>query len=159
MQDLVAGLLAAKGLLAGDVELGDDTLLRLATERNSLAVVADQFGAPTSAALLADVTALLLRDATQEPDAFAYGLYHLAASGSTNWHAYACYVIDRARAAGWPVKVAPQAIRAIRSDEYQTPARRPANSRLDTRRLCTTFDLHMPHWTRGIDHLLEQILQ
>jgi dTDP-4-dehydrorhamnose reductase len=135
------------------------TMLRLATERNSLAVVADQFGAPTSAALLADVTALLLRDATQEPDAFAYGLYHLAASGSTNWHAYACYVIDRARAAGWPVKVAPQAIRAIRSDEYQTPARRPANSRLDTRRLCTTFDLHMPHWTCGIDHLLEQILQ
>jgi dTDP-4-dehydrorhamnose reductase len=135
------------------------TMLRLATERDNLAVVADQFGAPTSAALLADVTALLVRDAAQQPDAFPYGLYHLAASGSATWHAYACHVIDRARAAGWPVKVAPQAIRAIRSDEYQTPARRPANSRLDTGHLCTTFDLHMPHWTRGVDHMLEQILK
>ena len=135
------------------------TMLRLATERDSLAVVADQLGAPTSAALLADVTALLVRGAAQQPEAFPYGLYHLAASGSATWHAYACHVIDRARAAGWPVKVTPQAIRAIRSDEYQTPTKRPANSRLDTRRLCTTFDLHMPHWTHGVDHMLEQILK
>ncbi|GAA5234877.1 dTDP-4-dehydrorhamnose reductase [Verticiella sediminum] len=134
------------------------TMLRLAGERDALSVVADQYGAPTSAALLADLTALLVREATLRPDTFAYGLYHAAAAGVTNWHEYACYVIERARAAGRPVRVAPDAIRAIGSADYPTPARRPANSRLDTTRLRTTFGLRLPEWREGVDRVLDQIL-
>jgi dTDP-4-dehydrorhamnose reductase len=134
------------------------TMLRLACERETLSVVADQFGAPTSAALLADVSAHLVRQATREPDTFTYGLYQAVAGGETHWHAYACHVIERARAAGKPVRVAPTAIKAIASADYPTPARRPANSRLDTRLLRTTFGLHLPDWTAGVDHILDQIL-
>ena len=133
------------------------TMLRLAADRDTLGVVADQWGAPTSAALLADVTAQLIRQASREND-FPYGLYHLAAGGETNWHAYACYVIEAARQAGKPIKVAPAAIQAITTADYPTPAQRPANSRLDTRKLRDTFGLCLPDWRVGVDHILQQIL-
>lgn len=133
------------------------TMIRLASEREALNVVADQFGAPTSAALLADLTAHLVRQATQG-DAFPYGTYHAVAGGVTNWHEYACYVIDRARAAGLPIKVAADAIRPIATSDYPTPAKRPANSRLSTRKLQETFNLRLPEWREGLDHILDQIL-
>lgn len=134
------------------------TMLRLASERDALSVVADQFGAPTSAALLADLTAHLVRQDSQSSGEFPYGLYHTVASGVTNWHEYACYVIERARAAGKPIRVAPDAIRAITTADYPTPAKRPANSRMDTSKLRKTFGLRLPHWQEGVDHILDQIL-
>jgi dTDP-4-dehydrorhamnose reductase len=134
------------------------TMLRLAAERETMNVVADQFGAPTSAALLADLTAHLVRQASQAGDTFPYGLYHAVASGTTNWHEYACYVIERARAAGHPVRIASAAIRPIATSEYPTPARRPTNSRLETGKLRDTFGLRLPPWQEGIDHVLDQIL-
>lgn len=133
------------------------TMIRLASEREALNVVADQFGAPTSAALLADLTAHLVRQATLG-NAFPYGTYHAVAGGVTNWHEYACHVIDRARAAGLPIKVAADAIRPIGTSDYPTPARRPANSRLSTRKLQETFNLRLPEWREGLDHILDQIL-
>ena len=135
------------------------TMLRLSAERDSLSVVADQFGAPTSAALLADLSALLVRDATRQPaTGFPYGLYHAVASGVTSWHEYACHVIERAREAGRPLRVAATAIHPISSAEYPTPAKRPTNSRLDTTKLQHTFSVNLPHWQAGVDHILEQIL-
>lgn len=134
------------------------TMLRLAQERDALSVVADQHGAPTSAALLADVTAHLVARATRDPNNFPYGLYHLAGSGVTNWHEYACYVIERARTRGLPVRAAASAISPIASADYPTAAKRPANSRLDTTKLRTTFGLHLPDWRDSIDHILEQLL-
>jgi dTDP-4-dehydrorhamnose reductase len=109
---------------------------------------------------MADVSAHLVRQAQREIDAYPYGLYHAAAGGETLGHAYACHVIERARAAGKPVRVAPGAIKAIASADYPTPARRPANSRLGTRLLRTTFGLHLPDWKAGVDpdHILDQIL-
>jgi len=133
------------------------TMIRLASKREALNVVADQFGAPTSAALLADLTAHLVRQATQG-DTFPYGTYHAVAGGVTNWHEYACYVIDRARAAGLPIKVAADAIQPIATSDYPTPARRPANSRLSTRKLQETFNLRLPEWREGLDHILDQLL-
>ena len=133
------------------------TILNLAAKREHLTVVADQFGAPTSAALLADVTALLLRESTQTPATFPYGLYHLTASGETSWHAYAAHLIASARSKGWPVKVAQDAIQAISTMEYRTAAKRPAHSRLDTTRIRNTFSLNLPEWTSGVDHILEQM--
>lgn len=133
------------------------TMLRLAAERDELNVVADQTGAPTSASLIADVTALAIRDAMRKEAAIPDGVYHLVAGGETNWHAYASHVIDMARRAGKPVRVAPDAIRAISSVDYLTPAKRPANSRLNTHKLRTTFGINLPHWKAGIDHVLQQM--
>ncbi len=135
------------------------TMLRLAGERDSLSVVGDQTGAPTSAALLADLTALLVREATHTPADFAYGLYHATAAGQTTWHAYACYVIERARSAGRTGLIDPQVIRSIASADYPTPAKRPANSVLDTRKLADTFGLRLPPWQEGVDRVLDQILR
>ena len=133
------------------------TMLRLAAERDTLSVVADQSGAPTSAALLADLTAHLVRQWSAAPPSFPYGLYHVTNAGVTNWHQYASYVIERARAAGKPVRVAPGAIKAIATSDYPTAARRPRNSLLDTQKLRTTFGLHLPDWQAGLDHILDQI--
>lgn len=134
------------------------TMLRLASERDTLSVVADQFGVPTSAALLADLTAHLIRQAFQAPENFPHGLYHAVASGATNWHEYACFVIERARAAGKLIRVAPNNIKPITTIDYPTPAKRPANSRLDTTKLRNTFGLHWPNWQEGVDHILDQII-
>ncbi|MBC2769849.1 dTDP-4-dehydrorhamnose reductase [Pusillimonas minor] len=135
------------------------TMIRLAAQRHQLSIVADQFGVPTSAALLADITAHLVREhQTSGGEGFTYGTYHAVAGGVTNWHEYACYVIERARAAGRPVLVAPDAILPITTADYPTPAQRPANSRLATAKLQQTFGLHLPHWRSGVDHILDQIL-
>jgi dTDP-4-dehydrorhamnose reductase len=134
------------------------TMLRLAAERDELRVVADQWGAPTSAALLADLTAHLLRQWQQQRDAFPFGLYHAAAAGETNWCEYARFVIGKAIAAGRALKAGPNQVRAIATADYPTPARRPANSRLDTTKFRETFDLNLPHWRDGVGQVLDQIL-
>jgi dTDP-4-dehydrorhamnose reductase len=128
------------------------TMLRLGCERERLAVVADQVGAPTGADLLADVTAHALRDARTRPE--VAGTYHVAAAGETSWHDYARFVIEWARAHGHPIKVAPQAVESVASDAYPTPARRPLNSRLDTGKLRATFGLEMPPWQTGVERML-----
>lgn len=132
------------------------TMLRLANEREQIKVVADQIGAPTGAELLADVTAHAIRRVCQQPD--LAGLYHLVAAGETSWHGYARHVIERARQAGQAIRVAPEAIVAVPSSAYPAPAPRPLNSRLDTRKLQTAFDLRLPDWQDGVDRMLGEIL-
>jgi dTDP-4-dehydrorhamnose reductase len=130
---------------------------RLASERDTLSVIDDQFGAPTGAELLADVTGHALLAATRRPS--VTGTYHLAADGETTWHGYANHVIGFARAAGHPVKVAADAICAIPASAYPTPAKRPGNSRLATQKLRHTFGLTLPHWTAGVDRVLSELLE
>ena len=132
------------------------TMLRLASERETLNVIADQIGAPTGAELLADVTAHALRMVQDSPQ--LAGTYHLVAGGETSWHGFACHVLEYARARGREFKVAPGAVKAITTAEYPTPARRPLNSRLDTRRLRETFGLHLPDWKIAVDRMLDEIL-
>ena len=135
------------------------TMLRLAGERESLSIVADQYGAPTSVALLADVTAQLVGRVRREGTAdFPFGLYHLAAGWGTTWHEYACSVIAQALQAGKPLKTSLQNIRPIATAAYPLPAKRPANSRLDTTLFRKTFNLELPDWQSGLHHVLEQIL-
>ena len=133
------------------------TMLKLAAERDALNVIADQWGAPTSAELLADVTAHVLRQAMARPA--LGGLYHCVAGGETTWHAYAQLVIEHARAAGVPIKVAADAVRPIPTTAYPTPATRPLNSRLDTSRMQTAFGLHLPDWQPGVVRMLTEHLQ
>jgi dTDP-4-dehydrorhamnose reductase len=133
------------------------TMLRLAQERDSLNVIADQFGAPTSAELLADVTAHALRSVLRESE--LGGLYHLAASGETSWHSYACFVLQQAEAAGLRLKVSSQQVGAIASSAYPTAAKRPLNSRLNTAKLETAFALQLPHWQAGVARMLSETLE
>ncbi|MGE0470223.1 MAG: dTDP-4-dehydrorhamnose reductase [Nitrospira sp.] len=135
------------------------TILQLALEREQLNIVADQHGVPTSAALLADVTAQLVRQKQREVgDHFPFGSYHVVAGGETTWCDYARFVVSEGLAAGKPLKLSPAAIRPISSSEYPTAAKRPANSRLDTGKLRTTFGLELPNWKSGVQHILQQIL-
>ena len=133
------------------------TMLKLAQERDSLKVVNDQIGAPTGADLLADVTAHAINTALQQPN--VSGLYHLVASGKTSWHEYATLVIEYARQAGLPIKVAQTAIHAVPSSEFATVAKRPLNSRLNTSKLQQTFNLHLPDWQTGVTRMLDEYLQ
>ncbi|MBL8397611.1 MAG: dTDP-4-dehydrorhamnose reductase [Candidatus Accumulibacter sp.] len=137
------------------------TILRLARERDRLEVVSDQFGAPTGAQLIADVTAHLLRTLVCRPERAATlaGIYHLVASGETNWHEYACRVIDRARRAGQPIRVATDGVIPIAGSAYPLPAPRPANSRLATDKLRDAFALCLPDWRIGVDRLLHEMFE
>jgi dTDP-4-dehydrorhamnose reductase len=132
------------------------TMLRLAQERDELKVVADQIGAPTGAELLADTTAHMVRHTMVNPN--LGGLYNLVAGGETSWHGYAQHVIEAARARGVPIRVKPEAVQAIPSSAYPTPAVRPLNSRLSTDKVRQTFGLVLPHWTAGVNRMLEEVL-
>jgi dTDP-4-dehydrorhamnose reductase len=133
------------------------TMLSLAAERDTLKVVDDQFGAPTGADLLADVTAHALRAAVANPS--LAGVYHVVAAGETTWHRYATLVIEWARAQGLPVRVAHDAIRAVPTSEFPSPARRPLNSRLATGKLRAAFGLTLPHWEPGVMRMLSEVYQ
>ncbi len=135
------------------------TMLRLAAERDSLRVIADQFGAPTSAELIADVTAQMLQRLRTDPAlaAQASGLYHLTAQGSTSWHGYAQFVIAAAAARGLPLRCASEQVQAITTADYPLPAPRPANSRLDCTKLQTTFSLFLPPWQTQVQRLIDEL--
>jgi dTDP-4-dehydrorhamnose reductase len=132
------------------------TMLRLAQERDEIKVVADQVGAPTGAELLADVSAHMIRHTMVNPA--LGGLYNVVAAGETSWHGYAQHVIEAARARGLPIRVKPEAVRAIPTADYPTPAVRPLNSRLATDKVRRNFGLTLPHWTQGVDRMLNEIL-
>ena len=131
------------------------TMLRLAKEREALTVINDQFGAPTSAELLADVTALALKAAVANPK--LAGLYHCVAGGETNWHQYARFVLEQARSLGWQLKAGPDQVAEVATAQYPTPARRPLNSRLNTTKLQSAFGLHLPHWQVHARRMLQEI--
>ncbi|MBK5378528.1 dTDP-4-dehydrorhamnose reductase [Pseudomonas sp. TH43] len=130
------------------------TMLRLAKDRETLKVIADQIGAPTGADLIADVTALAIRQVLQQPQ--LSGLYHLAASGEVSWHGYATHVIAFAQANGEQLAVT--TINLIDTTSYPTPARRPLNSRLNTQKLRDNFSLHLPDWQSGVNRMLREVL-
>jgi dTDP-4-dehydrorhamnose reductase len=132
-------------------------MLRLAAERDRLAVVDDQTGAPTGADLLADLCAHMLRSAVQRPD--VAGTYHIAAAGQTSWHGYARHVIAHARTLGRSFKATPESINPVSTADFPKPAKRPLNSRLDTGKLRDTFGLTLPAWQLGVERMLEEILR
>ena len=132
------------------------TMLRLAQERERLTVIDDQWGAPTSAELLADVTAHALRQLLKRPE--DGGLYHCVAAGETTWHSYAKYVLEHARQAQAAIKIKATEVAPVPTSAFPTPARRPHNSRLNTTRLQTTFGLTLPPWQQGVARMLTETL-
>jgi dTDP-4-dehydrorhamnose reductase len=130
------------------------TMLKLAAGRDELRVVADQWGAPTSARLLADVTARVIGELAEMDE--HWGTYHLTAAGETTWHAYASHVMERARAQGAQLQV--RHIAPIPAAGYPTPAARPANSRLDCGKLESTFNLLLPDWRLDVDSVVDTLV-
>jgi len=155
------------------------TMLRLAQERDKLTVINDQFGAPTGADLIADVTAHVLRQVTAngsaartsatpahrpvsadkdlaQTQAWA-GIYHLVASGTTTWFDYAKHVLSQAEQAQPAIKLKATEVLPVPTSAFPTPAQRPHNSRLDTRKLQTTFGLTLPPWQAGVNRMLAEL--
>ena len=135
------------------------TMLRLAQEREKMAVINDQFGAPTGAALLADITALCLqRVQPEQHEPYLSGIYHLAAAGETTWHAYAKYVLQQAQSLNPSLKYTVKEVAAVATTEFPTPAARPLNSRLNCSQLENALQLKLPAWQTGVDAMLSKIL-
>ena len=128
------------------------TMMRLAREREQLRVVCDQFGCPTWSRMIAETTALALKQilAATEQASFK-GLYHLAASGQTTWHGFAEAIIRLMPAEGKKCK----SIEGITTSEYPLPAKRPAYSVLSCEKLQKTFGLQLPDWEESLRQVVE----
>ena len=127
------------------------TMLRLGADRPELRVVADQHGCPTAAADIAQaIAAILSRSDADGP----FGTFHFVNSGAATWHALAEAVFARAAAHGRPQP----RVEAITTADYPTPARRPANSRLDTTRFVRSFGLQPRPWREAIDEVVDQLI-
>ena len=134
------------------------TMLKLASERETLNVVADQFGVPTPAKLLAKAaTALVGKLAEGDRSTFPFGCYHFAPSGETNWCDYARFVVEESIKLGAQLRLTADKIRSIRTEEYQTPAKRPQNSRLNCDLFKETYGFTFPSWEAGILDILQDI--
>jgi dTDP-4-dehydrorhamnose reductase len=128
------------------------TMMRLARERETLRVVSDQIGCPTSARLIAETTGHALRQVLLSPNAAGFsGTYHLAAAGQTSWHGFAEAIVKRMPAEGRKCS----SVQPITAAEYPAPARRPANSVLNCDPLETTFGLRLPDWEAGLNLVLD----
>ena len=126
------------------------TMLRVGAERQELRVVADQVGTPTPAALIAETTAQVLRQAPRTS-----GLWHLTASGQTSWHGFAEAIFAGAVARGL-LPHAPR-VTAITTADYPTPAARPVYSVLDCSALQREFGIVLPDWREGLDRVLDEL--
>lgn len=134
-----------------------DAVLRQTLDGKPLAVVSDQVGAPTTAALVAEVTCGVLRQVLDRADDGLAGCYHLAAAGEVSRLGYARHVLARAQAAGLPLRTGPEQVAAVASADFPSPARRPLNSRLDTSLLRARFGLILPPWQDGVDQVVDAL--
>lgn len=137
------------------------TMLRLSAERDQLKVVADQWGAPTSSNAIATAVHQLLK-VWQLNTSSQSGVYHFTNSGSTTWHGFTCAILDayeaQATGLGLPaLKVNANAVDAITTADYPTPAVRPQNSRLDQTKLNQTFGVVLPAWEQSLQEVMQQI--
>jgi len=135
------------------------TMLKLAAERDKLSVVSDQFGAPTSARMLADAVAQIVSELAEPGSYRKYGTYHVAARGETSWHGYAQVVVEKAIKLGLTLKLSPKEIKPIATKDYPMPAPRPANSRLDTTKVRTVFSVNLPKWQDEVEKVIQELVK
>lgn len=129
------------------------TMLKLASSRDKISVVADQAGAPTSAALIADVTTRLLQVRPLP------GTYHLSAAGQTTWHEYAQFAIARAGSTGMALSLNQNQVLPISTIEYPTPAKRPAYSVLSCIKLEKALSIKLPDWRLNVEQTIDSIVE
>lgn len=132
------------------------TILRLAQEREQLTIINDQFGAPTGAELLADVTAQIIPKLLINPE--LSGIYHVSPQGEATWYAYANLILAFAREKQIPIKVSSESMVPVATKDFATAAIRPLNSRLNTEKLRNTFQLYLPPWQNGVIRMLTELI-
>ena len=137
------------------------TILRLAAERDSLRIVGDQLGAPTSSACIADAVVKLVHvwQTAQENQS---GIIHFTNAGRTSWHGFSCEIVNQYNALlainGWPaLKANVENIAAISTTDYPTPAARPANSCLNNAKLKAVFGIELPPWQQGLQQVMQSL--
>jgi len=130
-------------------------MLRLGSEKEALSIINDQIGAPTGAALIADITAHALR--MIQANSGLRGIYNLAAAGETSWFDYASLIFTESEKYSTGLKV--KKLSPIKTAEYITPAKRPLNSRLDLTKIEKNFNLTLPHWQSGVRYVINEILE
>ncbi len=131
------------------------TILQLARVRDEISVVADQFGAPTSASFVADITAKLIDKVLVTNESSHFGTFHLAAAGKVSWHGYAAELLREAQKLNLKMQTTSNGIVPISSQEYDAVAPRPRNSVLDTGKIQRTFSVRMPEWQVDLRHLVQ----
>ncbi len=141
-------------------EHGDNFLkkiLRLAQTQDSLSVISDQIGVPTSASLIARVTTSCLQSSIVGTG--SSGVYNLVPEGQSNWHEYALFVLAEARNLGLPIKTTEELLLAVSTESYEAPAKRPLYSCLNTKKLQSTFDVVLPDWKQDVKSTVIKIVQ
>lgn len=134
------------------------TILRLATQRDSLSVINDQYGVPTSPSLITNVTIDAIR-AIKQQKAWPSGAYNLAPLGVSTWYEIAQTLIIMAKENGVPLTISAEDILAITTDEYPTPAKRPLNSQLETQKLSQQLSFHLPHWKDDFSAVAAEVIK
>ena len=132
------------------------TILRLVNERETLDIVADQVGAPTSSHAMAEVLVKILMHDRSDTS----GIYHLVNSGKTSWYEFAQTIVEEAnrlRLQKGKLPLLVKKINPITTDQYPTAAVRPANSELDTTKLFEDFGIRMPHWHQSLKDELNRL--
>ena len=132
-------------------------ILRLIQEEESLNIVCDQNGTPTSAKVLADATSKIIKTIFASPSFKDYGTYHIACDEYTNWHQYASFICEKAIQFGFAVNMTPLDIKPILSCENYKAALRPANSKLNTEKIKSTFMLEFPNWEVEVEETLKKL--
>lgn len=137
-----------------------NTMLRLIKDKEQLNIVADQVGTPTSAALIADVSAIAIQNMVKDGviDASLSGIYHLTAAGETSWYDYARYITSLAQQLGYAVKVTADKIHPLSTADYGSPAARPAYSVLNTSKLSKQFNVVLPDWQSLVKRTVSEVL-
>ncbi len=136
------------------------TMLMLAKSKEQLTIINDQVGTPTSASLIADVTAQALRYYLLTNDAEKIqllGHYHLVPTGVTTWYDYAQFIFDLTKKQGETLMI--KEVLPTTTDNYPTPAKRPLNSRLNNQKIQTNFQLHLPEWQQGVEQTVIELLE
>jgi dTDP-4-dehydrorhamnose reductase len=130
-------------------------ILKLIQEKNSLSVVNDQIGTPTSADAIAGVTYEIVKTILKNPNFENFGTYHLALEGAASWHQYACFINDEAIRLRLKTTMTSQDIKSISTDEHPTAAKRPMNARLNATKIKKTFMLELPNWDEQVAAILK----
>ncbi len=132
------------------------TMLKLAKTHETLNIIHDQVGSPTSARLIADITSQIIRYYQLKSNQTVFGHYHLAPNGVCSWYEYANFIFEHAKKLGLELTI--KKVNAITSKDYPTPAKRPHNSRLDTHKLQHNFDICLPQWQQNVYQTLGELI-
>jgi dTDP-4-dehydrorhamnose reductase len=134
------------------------TMLKLIEGKDSINIVTDQWGSPSSSSMLGDVTFKIVDLIFKNKNFNGYGTYHVTSEGDTNWHAYGSFIASEAMKLNTKIKCIPQHIYPILTSEYPTAAKRPPNSRLNTDKIKKIFMLELPHWQDEVKKVLRELI-